>query len=202
MDKIIRSEPPAWLIENGDKWTKEWESAGKSARFTWHGKKNWVDLSVRLSQMTQHHCSFCDVFEVGPDVASTIEHFRPKSLFPLLAYQWENLFICCHNCQSKGNKFDDALLKPDIKDYEFDYYFDIDWISGKLIPNIDISDEEQHRALVTIKLYKLNDNQKPKARRRALAHFQDMRTPQLDEFSYRFFIKRSESFERVRAAYV
>lgn len=95
MEKLIRTEQPQWLSENWARWGMQWKKKyrpGKS--FSWHGERKRQDLCSRLSKMTKHHCSFCDVFEMGSDVRRTIEHFRPKSKFPLLAYQWENLFIC------------------------------------------------------------------------------------------------------------
>jgi len=49
--------------------------------------------------MTQAHCAFCDG-QIGAESRETVEHFRPKGLFPELAYAWDNLFPCCDLCQS------------------------------------------------------------------------------------------------------
>ena len=73
--------------------------------------------------MTQRHCAFCDG-PLGIESRETVEHFRPKSKFPELAFAWENLFPCCDVCQShKGERFDLHLLKPDDDDYHFERYF-------------------------------------------------------------------------------
>jgi uncharacterized protein (TIGR02646 family) len=196
MEKINRTKAPQWLAEKYKTWGRDWKSkyedSGKSSDFRWrqHNKKSRNDLVDKLCVMTQYHCSFCDGYPMGSLIKETIEHFRPKTKYPLLAYYWQNLFICCCICQQKGDAFDKALLKPDVASYEFDHYFDIEWDSGKIIPNIDSSAPNQQRAQVTIALYKLNDNSKPEARKAALLHFQDTNSPDIDSFSYRFFIKR------------
>lgn len=55
------------------------------------------------------------------------------------------------------------------QDQSFDDYFDIEWDSGKLMPNTDASPEDSLE-----ELYKFNDS----------------KTPSIDRFSYRFFLER------------
>lgn len=197
MEKLTRIEAPQWLLDNWKSWGREWKQAcdesDNKAKFSWHGKDRYSQLCDKLKQQTLNHCSFCDSFRIGGDIKPTIEHFRPKKRYHRLAYYWPNLFICCHYCQEKGSRFDKALLKPDADDYDFDYYFDIDWENGELLPNIERSEQEQARAEFTIKLYKLNENEKPEARKRALKNFVKGRH-EIDEQPYRFFIRRSAKF--------
>jgi uncharacterized protein (TIGR02646 family) len=198
MEKIERPDAPGWLKEKWKKWGKEWEAkcakTNKKPTFHWrrHKKKGYEDLLEVLSAMTQAHCSFCDSYSLGQDIPETIEHFKPKSLFPLEAYKWGNLFLCCGQCQKKGDKFDERLLKPDEDYYSFDKYFDIETATGKLIPNRNAPFEDQERARITIKLYWLNHNGKYLARKRQLKHFKQMTDPDINEFPYRFFIKRGQ----------
>ncbi len=196
MNKINRPPAPDWLEEGYEQWGIEWkekyERTGKSASFTWRGNKNkgYHDLLHELSLMTKDHCSFCDAFPMGGRIPKTIEHFRPKTKFYLLAYKWSNLFLCCGNCQKKGDRFDENLLKPDEDDYSFDEYFLIEWDTGKLIPNGGKSVESQERARITIELYRLNEDAKPEDRLRELEHFTQSDSPDLDEWAYRFFLER------------
>lgn len=196
MEKIVRADTPDYLKDNWKKWGKKWAdryAANNKASFNWprHKKKKTWDLLIELlSGMTQSHCSFCDSYPVGSRLEATIEHFKPKSKVPFEAYKWENLFLCCRLCQRKGDTFDERLLKPDEDNYSFDKYFDIDAVTGKLIPNRDAAEGEQERARITIKLFQLNDNGKPDDRLREMKHFQDMSDPEIDEFAYRFLIKR------------
>ncbi|MCP4130524.1 MAG: hypothetical protein GY754_06035 [bacterium] len=195
MEKINRTPAPDWLQEKYEEWGRDWEikyNTTRNSRFIWYknNKKGHQDLVEELSRMTKDHCSFCDAYPMGARIQPTIEHFKPKTKFPLLAYKWDNLFLCCRICQGKGERFDDKLLKPDEDTYEFDDYFDIDWETGKLLPNEDATDEDKARAEITIKLYKLNVNGKPEDRLEELKKYEQLTEPEIDTFSYRFFITR------------
>ena len=153
MRPFKRSEPPSILAEHGEEWGRDFEESGN---FHWHidsGQKVNHILLPALKLQTQEHCSFCDGFPVSTISNETIEHFHPKSKYPLKAFLWENLYFCCDRCQTnKGEKFDDLLLRPDAVDYCFDDYFRWDLVSGELHANPNSSQENQDRANITIKL--------------------------------------------------
>lgn len=191
MERIIRTEAPDWLNENWREWGKQWKKRrieNKQASFHWHRRGD--ELRDKLCEMTQEHCSFCDAYSLPGDIEPTIEHFKPKSKFPLEAYKWQNLFISCRYCQGKNDRFDERLLKPDEIDYEFDKYFDIDFFKGILKPNEDASEKDQERAKITIEYYGLNKNSKPQRRKKWLKHFKNSKDWPIDEAPYRFYIKR------------
>lgn len=196
MERIERSPTPPWLAAKWKEWGKKWEvkyeKTKSSSEFKWkkHQKKSATDLRQALSDMTARHCSFCDSFPMGPQIPETIEHFRPKTKYPRLAYHWYNLFLCCGLCQQKGDEFSKELLKPDQLDYSFDRYFEIDWFNGKLIPNHDADPSDRKRAQTTIELYRLNDHGKPEDRLREMRMFEDSKSPSLNDFAYRFFLTR------------
>jgi uncharacterized protein (TIGR02646 family) len=198
MEKIERTNAPDWLKKNWKKWGEDWAAkcaeTDKKPTFHWrqHKKKGYEDLLEVLSAMTQARCSFCDTYPLGSRLEPTIEHFRPKTKFPQEAYKWGNLFLCCRLCQRKGDKFDERLLKPDEHYYSFDKYFDIDWVTGKLIPNRNASVEDRERARITIDLFRLNHNGKHHDRKSQLIYFEQITDPDIDEFPYRFFIKRGQ----------
>jgi uncharacterized protein (TIGR02646 family) len=196
MEKINRTPAPQWLAEKwqvwGEAWKSKYEETGKSGDFEWrkNKKQGKEDLLEKLSLMTKRHCSFCDAFPMGRRVPNTIEHFKPKSKFPLLAYHWDNLFLCCGLCQEKGDKFDSLLLKPDEQYYDFDRFFKIEWDTGKFVPNTSSTLENQQRARLTIELYKLNENGKPDDRKAESEFFNKIKNADIDAFSYRFFLRR------------
>ncbi|HLP46964.1 MAG TPA: retron system putative HNH endonuclease [Candidatus Kapabacteria bacterium] len=196
MEKIERTEAPDWLKEKCRQWGEEWADKctemKQNASFQWRQNKNkgYDDLLQHLSVMTQYHCSYCDAYPMGPRIRSTIDHFKPKTLYPLDAYKWENLFLCCGLCQERGDAFHQFLLKPDEDWYSFDKYFDIDWVTGELKPNRNASAEDRERAEITIDHFRLNDNGKPDDRLNELELFEHMENPKIDKFSYRFFINR------------
>lgn len=199
MEKIERTHAPPWLKEKSIEWGNEWAQKykkNKKSVFRWRNnkKKGYKDLIKELSTITKAHCSYCDVQPMGR-IPETIDHFRPKSIFPELAYEWSNLFLCCGNCQKRGEKFDEKLLKPDDTSYDFEKYFDIDWLTGEIIPNKSAKANDIQRALVTIKLFKLNKNGKPKDRIKELEHYEKLAKYYQDlnlvDFSYRFFIREA-----------
>lgn len=195
MMKIQRLPAPHFLKERYKNWGRRYKARrDKSANavFFWNifnGQRiNHLLLPV-LMQMTQDHCSFCDGFPIETVSSDSIEHFKPKTKFPKLAYAWLNLFYCCSKCQeSKMEDFDKTLLKPDILGYSFEFYFQYDSETGKIIPNPDRNEIEILRAEKTIELYGLNSHARPKARKRTIKQFIDSQNPVIEDFPYRFIL--------------
>jgi len=201
MEKLVRHKAPLWLAEKSESWGRDWAEkynrSGKSSDFRWrrNRQKGYEDLVTELSRITSAHCSFCDAFPMGSRIQCTVEHFRPKTRFPKLAYDWMNLFLCCGICQAcKGENFDENLLKPDEEEYRFDTYFQIDWVTGRINARIGQSVEARARAEKTIKLYGFNEKGKPQDRKRELNHFLKIENADCDEFAYRFFLKRGAPY--------
>lgn len=205
MMKIERLPAPDFLTERYEKWGLQYQkrrNENSNAIFFWtQYKRKRINLLLLpvLMEMTSvtgktenAHCSFCDGFPVEPVSANSIEHFKPKTLFPLLAYHWENLYYCCSKCQeSKLEKFDNKLLQPDVLEYSFDYYFQYDTKTGNIIPNPERSNNDYYdfqRAEKTIEFYGLNEYGRPNARKRTIRQYQDANNPILDEFPYRFIL--------------
>jgi len=198
MEKIVRPNAPAFLIDNYKRWGRQYEALrarNPQAQFQWYQHSNQkvnILLLPYLQLMTQSHCSFCDIFEVTENVVEpTVEHFKPSSRFPILSYYWGNLFLCCNSCQKKNDRFEDYLLKPDRLDYLFDDYFLIDWVTGKIFEKHTLPDLRYFKAEATIRLYGLNNGGRPNARLRELKQFNNDPIPIIDEYSYRFFIRRA-----------
>lgn len=139
--------------------------------------------------MSQNHCAFCDG-RVGTESRETIEHFRPKSRYPELAYTWDNLFLCCDGCQSaKLEKFDAAAVKPDEPTYQFHHYFLANYRTGELEIAPTADETRRESARVSIELYDLNKEARKQARLRELAHFGRDPEPILDDYNYRYFLE-------------
>ena len=71
------------------------------------------DTKDKLKQIYNQKCVFCEqkVIECTDnnleDCSSTIEHYRPKSVYYWLAFSWDNILWCCHRCnQNKKNNFE------------------------------------------------------------------------------------------------
>jgi uncharacterized protein (TIGR02646 family) len=193
MRKFQRVNQPEFLVDRWEGWGAAWERRllnNPRAKFIWpefKGKRINKLLLPPLKEQTQDHCSFCHSFPVSPPAIDTIEHFRPKSLFPREAFRWENLYFCCSHCQQKFEKFDEDLLRPDADDYNFDKYFRWHLTNGTLEVNKDVSMQHQRRAEVTIMLYRLNDGH-PAWRKLAMRKREQGRNIPLDEFPYRHYV--------------
>lgn len=192
MRKLVRPPSPSCLATNAANWTQKFVSARQQDpkyKFSWPNQNCYQAIRQELSKMTHAHCAFCDG-GIGTESRKTIEHFRPKSQFPELAYHWDNLFPCCDVCQStKGEKFSTDLLKPDEADYKFDDYFIANYKTGALEPSPHVDQIMQQRAKITIQLYGLNSPERNKARLREFEHFNCHLTAVIDDYNYRFFIK-------------
>jgi uncharacterized protein (TIGR02646 family) len=88
----------------------------------------WGRHKEVLAAMSAHKCVYCE----GPINAvrgSHVEHFKPKSLFPLLAYEWTNYFLGCPGCNgAKGDKWPKrgSYLRPDREDPSKHFVFEAD----------------------------------------------------------------------------
>lgn len=186
MMKIERCPSPDWLETNSQKWGEEYERTRSDNWKSYKVKPVNRHLLPLLREMTNNHCSFCDDYPLETS-GETIEHFRPKSTFPLLAYQWSNLFYCCNSCQNKkGDRFREELLKPDEEAYAFETYFIYDSITGEIKPNPACSTQNKERAEITIALYGLNKFGRPRFRKKYQQQFRKTNDPDVQDFPYRF----------------
>ncbi|MBD8689601.1 MULTISPECIES: AAA family ATPase [unclassified Rhizobium] len=66
-----------------------------------------TDVRPRLEVLFSHKCAYCE-----SRAPSTIDHLRPKSLYPWLAYDWDNIYPACADCNNrKGGHFPTAGLR-------------------------------------------------------------------------------------------
>ena len=186
--KITRPHAPLVLAENWEKWGETYENSDSD--FSWHIDKINVreEILELLREITVDHCSYCDGFPMESMLGDTIDHFKPKSIYPKEAYKWENLFLCCNICQKRINQYQDILLKPDEIEYEFGIYFFYNTDTGELEPNKMTNSFNQARAKYTIKIFKLNEYNRPKSRKMFFRKFAKDANPILNEYPYRFIL--------------
>lgn len=186
MIKIERLASPDILVEKFDAKTLTFVANPNQKVFDCRTRL-YKRIKERLMLMTQSHCSFCDGFPIS-NTGDAIEHFRPSSAHPELAYQWENLYYICPKCNgAKGNRFHNALLRPDEAAYFFEHFFDYNAREAKLEPAKNISDEDVLRAKETIKHYDLNRSENISERRRFIKIFING-THERDDFPFRYII--------------
>jgi uncharacterized protein (TIGR02646 family) len=88
----------------------------------------WGKHKKLIAAMSFRKCVYCEGPISGPR-ASHVEHFKPKTIFPSLAYQWSNYFLGCADCNlSKANKWPErgSYLRPDQGDPSRHFVFEAD----------------------------------------------------------------------------
>lgn len=85
-------------------------------------------IKEKLFESSNLKCAFCEC-KPGEGGNIEVEHFKPKSIYPLLTFEWTNFLPCCRKCNlSKSNH--DTGMSPIINPYDTDpdlflYYEDI-----------------------------------------------------------------------------
>lgn len=200
MKRLFRPPAPDFLVKNADDWGKDFaakRAADPAYTLQWrqvgNKKVNVIVRELLAEKMTQHHCSYCDGgYYLGAAAQATLDHFRPKSLFPLDVYRWENLFVCCNVCQEKKlEQFEESLLKPDTEDFDTFRYFAMNFETGEIGINPRASSTDQSRAETTIRIFGLNDSPRPQMRLTELTKWENTfgAAKNLDDFNFRFFLE-------------
>jgi uncharacterized protein (TIGR02646 family) len=173
MEPFQRGPIPTRLsdLEQVAAWTADWVNSERA--FGWHGAREEIVEAVHRD--TNNHCSYCDARWPDP---TTIDHLRPKDIFRLLAYDWNNLYLCCFGCQRTVGPFTDEVVVPDAATYRFDDFFFVDsaWkLQAVVGPN-------NSRAVKTIEYFKLNKAGRglPLKRKRAFAEQHERPRPERD----------------------
>lgn len=159
--------PPSILVQNKDDWTAELKD--NIVRYGGYEKiplniKNsmWVhyrhqDIKEKLFASSHQKCAFC---EAKPAESGNIEveHFKPKSLYPELAFEWDNFLPVCRKCNDSKSNHDtgiEPIVDPSYDDPEtiFTYNFinivpkdDKNEIADRTIEICDLNSERLYEA--------------------------------------------------------
>ena len=116
----------------------------------------WQDFHEDLSKVFGGLCGYCEKRPRG-----TVDHFRPKSLYPEQVYSWSNWIFACNDCnQAKSNKWPvGGYVDPCAKSSpaHAERYFIFDTQTGEILPKEDLSPRRRHKAQRTIDDLKLNE---------------------------------------------
>ena len=114
----------------------------------------WGDFRDKLSNRFFGKCGYCERRCDGPANAPTVDHFRPRSKFPELAYVWSNWVFACFRCNDiKANLWPDSgyvdpcAIPPDERP---DIYFEVDVRTGDVIAKAELTESGKRKAQNTI----------------------------------------------------
>ena len=117
------------------------------------------ELGSRFNRKCGYCERACDTARGSPK-SPTLDHFKPKSKFPRLAYAWGNWVFSCAECNRiKADEWaDGGFVDPCAADVmeRPEEYFDFDCEYMELMPKSGLDDERKRRAEQTIKALDLN----------------------------------------------
>ena len=113
MRRLTKESEPRILVEKAASWTEEYLRDRASGGGT---KTRWGHAEIRdsLRSETCEKCAYCES-EVDSVAWTHVEHIRPKSKYPNLVLDWDNLTLACPRCNQNKGAYDDAaqpLLNP------------------------------------------------------------------------------------------
>jgi uncharacterized protein (TIGR02646 family) len=169
--QVNRNAKPKVLEDNAKKWTtnylaakKEYEadktnSAKKNNFKKAESKYNHEDVKLALRNMFFEKCAYCESNTTHVSYGE-IEHFKPKSKYPELCFEWRNMNFSCEICNGKAHKGDKFPLEnengpiidpvEENPDNHFKFIYDKEWDQAIVIPI-------GARAETTVSMFKLND---------------------------------------------
>ena len=185
MIQVKRTAKPKVLEDNAKKWTtdylaakKEYEAdktnSDKLRKFkTTEGKYNQNEVKLALRAMFHEKCAYCESYTTHVSYGE-IEHFKPKSKYPELCFEWKNMNFSCEICNGKAHKGDKFPLEnengPIINPVEenpdsfFKFIFDKNTDQALVIPL-------NERGRTTLNMFKLNDRETLLSERTKIAKY-------------------------------
>ena len=112
MIKLNKQPEPAILTQNKAQWTKElmsYVNSGKKITQNVIDNYNHPDIkSVLKTETNGGKCMYCES-PIATVASEHIEHYRPKTIYPQLTFDWNNLGLSCPKCNNnnKSKVFDE-----------------------------------------------------------------------------------------------
>jgi len=116
---LVKLLEPEVLQQNKVAWTAEFAADSSSRRYAHE------EIRATLRDETSRKCAYCESHVEHVSYVH-VEHILPKSIFPALVVEWENLTLACQKCNvEKGDDFDAVclLLNPYADDPDDHLYW-------------------------------------------------------------------------------
>lgn len=164
MHWVDRGSEPSRLAEVRRKHTDRWVSHYRDNIGERPPRPRLKNLRIRLRRRFHDICGYCE----EEDTPGTLDHFKPKSKFPELVYEWSNWVFACRGCNNfKGCKWPDGgYVDPCacLMSERPENFFDFDLDTGSIIPLSLLSEERHSKSWNTIEDIGLNDSEHLKKR--------------------------------------
>ncbi len=151
----------------------------------------WTVFAADLRECFDDKCGYCEQrFEPVGELQSSVDHFRPRSRFPRLVYNWDNWVSSCQRCNfAKADQWPDTgYVDPYAVDLleRPEEHFDYVPLTGEIVPKSGLTHNARHKAQSTIDDIGLNETRLRETRFRLIGSFvQDLllATPGADRFA-------------------
>ena len=130
MIKIQKPAAPQVLVDNKTTWTQnlldaiatygDYNKIPESEKSRLLSNYRHKSIQNALFTSSHHKCAFCEC-KPGESSHIEVEHFEPKSLYPALAFEWDNLLPSCRKCNETKSDFDthtNPIINPAIENPE------------------------------------------------------------------------------------
>ena len=153
---IDRGPEPDEVDQYADRYTQGWVDYFQNRAGERPTDFLWTLFRTTLGHQSNGNCWYCER-QCNPEVAgrdATVDHFRPISLFPHLAYAWSNWIFSCQGCNAeKGNKWPDSEYVDPCASVATErpaQYLDYDADTGEIIHKEGLSESARRKGLNTI----------------------------------------------------
>ncbi|HET6251501.1 MAG TPA: hypothetical protein VFE47_27700 [Tepidisphaeraceae bacterium] len=123
-------------------------------REEWSSHAFWTEISAELKARYSHICAYTCHWIPADTGFQSVEHFKPKKLYPHLAYVWSNYRLVCGRLNGRKGDHEDVLDPFLVRNG----WFVLDFDSMQVRPSDAISPELATAVEITIKRLKLNDD--------------------------------------------
>lgn len=161
-DKNIRQKGYHYLSQNPNPTSKQWNTHAY-----------WREILPELYHAYGGVCAYYGEWFPESSGAGAVEHYKPKSHYPHLAYEWHNYRLASDLVNARKGDFED-VLDP----FEIHYgWFQLTFTQLIVKPAPTIDEKISHQILATIKRLKLNDEICIRSRLRWLSKYCDTQFP-------------------------
>ena len=122
MIRLNKLEEPSILRNNKDDWKKEYLNAlahdGMTDTIRYRHRN--PEIKEQIKKETGNKCAYCES-KITHTYPGDIEHILPRSVFPDLTVDWENLTLGCGECNRRKSNYYSAtepLINPYIDNPE------------------------------------------------------------------------------------
>ena len=155
MHWIDRGPEPDGIAQVRAQYTQSWVQYYRHRVGRRPSDAYWRDFHEDMERVFYGLCAYCEEICKGE-----VDHFRPKSRFPELVYDWSNWLFACHDCnQAKdatwpAGGYVDPCAHSESSHPE--HYFEFDVLTAEILPQEGLSQGCRNRAKKTIIDLRLN----------------------------------------------